>query len=120
MQTHTATWTIDGIGSFDGTVTEDNYPAMDSGRVTGLLLAPSEHDPIHCAPYGHGFQGPVRYVRFTITTASPASNVDEGLAGSDTIKRPAASPVILGGRTHLSYVQSTGDVDVYEVLIYEA
>ena len=116
-QAHQATWTIDGINDPIGnTVTEDNFPAMDSGYVAGAT-PPLEKS--HGDYQGHltvaDSMGDGTPVDFTIKPVSPDPDVDEETSGSDTITRPADSPVLRGGLVHLSYIQSADDVDIFEV-----
>ena len=111
VQTHTATWEIDGIdGQIPGTVTEDNLAAMDSGFVSGVT--PSLH--VDQSPLrGHltvtDSTGEHSTVPFTITVRADDSTADEA---NDAC---ASAPVLRAGQAHLSYVQSANDVDIFEI-----
>ena len=111
IQTHTATWEIDGIdGQIPDTVTEDNLAAMDSGFVSGIT------PPLHVdqSPLqGHltvtDSTGASTSVPFTITVRADEPTADET---NDTC---ASATVLRAGQVHLSYIQSANDVDIFEV-----
>ena len=122
-QTHDVTWDLrdcDGNAYSGGTVdvvAEDNLPAMDTGYVSGTTAAlDADRGPYSGQLTVSDSNGQSTTSRqFTVTPVPADPNADEGLAGSDTITRPASSPVVKGGDVHLSYIQSQGDVDIFEV-----
>jgi len=114
LETHSATWSIDGV-EIAGNVREDNLPAMDTGSVAGATAVLSADDaPQECTLTVSDSSGSTS-VPFTITVRSKNVADDEGLPGSDVITRPASSPKLHGGQVHLSYIQSANDVDIFEV-----
>ena len=116
-QTHEVAWSLDGADvSTVGTVAEDNVPAMCSGYASGITEPlDADHGPYHGELTVTDSTSQSTTVPFTVTPVPADSNADEDQDGSDTITRPASSPVIKGGEVHLSYIQSAGDVDIFEV-----
>ncbi len=117
LQKHTATWTIDGIaGQVAGKVTEDNLGAMDTGTVEGVTtsaLAPSGSSySAHLTVMDSTGRSATDDFKINVVTVDPTVD-DEAGNGIG-----AATPKLYsGGRTHLSYIQSSTDVDIYEVTL---
>ena len=119
-ETHSASWHIVG-DSVDARpeayVTEDNLAALDSGIVEGVTepLFGDDGDQLNgslTVTADNG--GAATTVPFTITIHNDAMSADEGENGNDRITE--STPQIRGnGDLRQSYIQHTGDVDIYEV-----
>ena len=109
--THTAAWNVLET-SIDGAVAEDNVAAMDSGYVSattqaldadtvGTLAVTDSSGQVTTTPF------------FQITVVAPDQNRDEAApVGNNTCD--TATP-LNSEQAHLSYIQSAGDVDIFEV-----
>ena len=125
INTHTAEWKLTSpsgttVLTPQAAVAEDNLKAMDSGTVTGttgaLDVAGTWQGELTVSTVGSSEEPTV--AEFTVTVRSQEQTGDPNDAdgnSNDAITRPASSPVLGGGQTYLSYIQSAGDVDVYEI-----
>ena len=122
-QTHTASWTLEDVAAPVVASEEDNLPAMDSGHVLGYTEALSrvhggdgEYDGQLTVTDSTSPDNQTNSVDFTVTAIEPDPQRDEGLPGNNTITTPeASSPEVYGGQVHLSYIQSEGDIDIFEI-----
>ena len=126
ISTHTAEWRLtspDGatVLTPQAEVSEDNVKAMDSGTVIGtsdpLEVVGKWHGELAVSTVGSN-QEPA-LADFTIEVR-PQRHQDDPIDLNDTTVKnnnslPSASPVLDHDQTYLSYIQSAGDVDVYEI-----
>ena len=115
-QTHTATWAIEGVGQVAGVVSEDNLAVMDSGAVTGVTAALHGTGILAGTLTVTDSTGASTEDSFTITVRARGDDSEEGNVGNDVFANATTLP---GGRAHLAYVSSAGDVDLFEVLTPE-
>jgi len=131
LDKHTATWKLDNISTpFPGTVKESNTAIVDTGIVTASLtsgninsaLAAAGNPPLPATLWGtltvwdndknsQGYHAG-RTDRFTVTVR--ADNPSLGEPNNDLTT--FSPPVRTTGSVYLSYIQSDGDKDIFEVV----
>ena len=109
LDSHSATWTI-GNSSRTGSVTEDNDTAMDSGYVTGHAQSFSDTGSYDASLQVTNSESLSAQSSFKINVIANDPSRDEP---NDSF---ATATPLDGEQAHLSWIQSTGDVDIYEVL----
>ncbi|MBI4340271.1 MAG: hypothetical protein HY680_10040, partial [Chloroflexi bacterium] len=120
LDTHTATWEVGNgsstTGLLAGTVQEDHTPALGTGLVTATLSA--SNLILAGANPGDILTGFVRVTdnagdyrddMFTVTVKAGDAQLRES---NDSL---STAPVLTSDSAYLSYIQSLGDVDVFEV-----
>src|SRR6185295_14065708 len=105
LDTHTATWSVGG-STPSGTLAEDHLAPLTTGITTshfastasvgGTLTVRDQDGGVTTAPF-----------QFNVVPDDPQRyEPNDGLTGA---------PVLTSGGSYLSYIQSQGDVDLYEV-----
>ena len=111
--THTASWTVAGQSS-DGTLTEDDVPAMESGFISGTTGVMDGNAGIRSGTLSvtdSDLETPTS-VPFKVNVIAPDPMRDEGNDGNAAFDGVAK---LTSGQAHLSYVQSAGDIDIFEI-----
>ena len=112
-QSHEAEWAIDGVPDrVETTMTEDNRAAMDSGYAEGtsapLRLSHGQYTGHLTVSDGTG-----QSTDSDFTVAPVAANPNRDESNNTFVD---ATP-IKSNSVHLSYIQSAGDIDVFEVTV---
>ncbi len=112
-ETHEASWDVDGLGAIETSVTEGNFPAMASGYVYGMTR------PLTLGDNGRtgtltvtDSTGMPTSVPFSITVRANTATINED--GDDSISE-ATPAITAGGLALQSYIEESGDVDIFEV-----
>ncbi|MDP3062880.1 MAG: PKD domain-containing protein, partial [Chloroflexota bacterium] len=125
LDSHTAVWVIEGLGvlpASDTVLQEDHRPALGAGIVTGLVRAPDVARALGAALSNTTL--PARLAGNLRVTDSSGDYRDDifvitVLPDSLTSRDPNGAlneaPVLTSDSIYTSYVQSAGDVDLYEV-----
>ena len=110
---HAASWAVDGQSS-DGTLTEDDVPAMESGFISGTTEVVDGDAGVlggTLSVTDSDLETPTT-VPFKVNVIAPDPTRDEGNGGNATFD---TATKLTSGQAHLSYIQSTGDIDIFEV-----
>lgn len=105
LDTHTAHWSV-GSSAPAASLQEDNLPILDVGRVDGEYTATSSTSGSLTVTDNDGGTSSASF-GLNVVTDDPAR-----FEPNDTIPQ---APVLDAGGSYLSYIQSIGDVDVFEV-----
>lgn len=101
---HTATWAVGGGSA--ATVVEDNLAALSTGIVTGSVTTAASVSGSLNVQDGDGGQA-TRGFGVTVVPDDPQRHEPNAVV--------AAAPALNAGGSYLSYIQSAGDVDIFEV-----
>ena len=110
---HAASWAVDGQSS-DGTLTEDDVPAMESGFISGTTGVVEGNAGVHDGTLSvtdSDLETPTA-ASFRVNVVAPDPMRDDGDGGNATFD---AATKLTSGQAHLSYIQSAGDIDIFEV-----
>lgn len=103
--THTASWTVGGQGIPD-TLEEDNLPAYGTGIVTGAVSPGASTSGNLTVQDDDGGSGSDAFTVTVVGSDVERHEPNESVAGP---------PVLEADGSYLSYIQSPGDVDIFEV-----
>ena len=110
---HTAGWSIAGTPA-DATLTEDGVSAMESGYISGSTGTVQGDVGVRGGSLNvtdSDIDTPVT-VPFNVNVVAPDPMRDEGNTGNGTFE---TATKLTSGQAHLSYIQSSGDIDIFEV-----
>ncbi len=107
LDVHSAAWSISGNPA--ATVEEEHDPLLSSGLITGSLTPASSLNGTLTVNDGNGGTGSDP---FTVNVLADTAATRQRFEPNDVV---AGAPVLTSDGSYVSFIQSEGDIDVYEV-----